>query len=85
MSTKLGAGANGPSGAWVVYSEAYMPNLTTEMQHFSYDFQMTRDTDILTRVEFNCATATGPVWIGNVRVEIIPDPVTDYNVLFRLK
>ncbi len=76
LSTKLGGG---PTRDWAAYSEAYMPNLTTDMKHFSYEFQMTKDTDILTRIEFNCATVTGPVWIGNVRVEEIEPPVIDYN------
>lgn len=76
LSTKLGGG---PTAGWAAYSGSYAPSLTTEVQHFSYDFQMTKDTDILTRIEYNCATDTGAVWIGNVRVEEIDPPVVDYN------
>ena len=76
LSTKLGGGSD---AGWAAYSDAYSPNLTTEIQHFSYEFQMTRDTDIKTRIEFNCATDTGPVWMGNVRVEEINPPSVDYH------
>lgn len=42
-------------------------------------FQMTRTSDILTRMEFNCATDTGDLWIGNVRLAEVDPPAVDYN------
>lgn len=59
----------GPTAGWTKYSGSYTSNLTASFQHFENVFQMTRASDILTRIEFNCATDTGTVWIGNVRVE----------------
>ncbi len=76
IETKLGGG---PTRGWSAYSEGYAPRLTTEMKKFSYKFQMTRDSDVQARIEFNCATDTGSVWIGNVRVEEVAAPVVDYN------
>jgi len=76
LSTKLGGG---PTGGWAAYSDSYIENLTTEVKSFEHIFQMTRDTDILTRLEYNCATDTGTVWIGNVKVVEVDAPVVDYN------
>ena len=75
LNTKLGGGGG---AGWSAYSESYTVNLTTQSQHFERVFQMAMNSDILTRIEFNCATDTGPVWIGNVRVEEIPASQVDY-------
>lgn len=71
--------SGGPTGGWAKYSDAYTANLTTDFQNFKYKFQMTRDSDILTRIEFNCATDTGAVYIGNVSVKEVDPPTVDYN------
>ena len=76
LNAKLGGG---PDAGWAVYSDSYTINLTTELKSFRQVFQMTKDSDIRTRIEFNCATSTGPVWIGNVRVAEIDEPQIDYN------
>lgn len=76
LSAKLGGG---PSAGWGSYSDSYTLNLTSEMQSFKKVFQMTKDSDILTRIEFNCATTTGPVWLGNVRLVEIEAPSVDLN------
>ena len=76
LNTKLGGG---PTRGWTAYSGSYTVDLTDEFQHFEFEFQMIHETDVLTRIEFNCATDTGPVWIGNVRLEEIDGPTVDYN------
>ena len=77
LSAKLGGG---PGAGWGAYSDAYTFNLNTEIQSFSKVFQMTKTSDILTRIEFNCATSVGPVWIGNVKVIEVAAPQIDYNM-----
>jgi len=77
LSTKLGGG---PTAGWTAYSDSYTFNLNTEMQSFNKVFQMTKSSDILTRIEFNCATSLGPVWIGNVKVIEVDPPQIDYNI-----
>ncbi|WP_163195470.1 carbohydrate binding domain-containing protein, partial [Clostridium thermarum] len=74
--TKLGGGS---TVGWAAYSDSYTINLTTEVQSFKKVFQMTKDSDILTRIEFNCATTTGPVWIGNVKLVEVDPPSVDPN------
>ncbi|MDP4089212.1 MAG: carbohydrate binding domain-containing protein, partial [Bacillota bacterium] len=76
LNTKLGGG---PDAGWTAYSDSYTVDLTTDVNHFEKVFQMTKASDINTRIEFNCATSSGPVWIGNVRVVEIAAPTVDYN------
>lgn len=76
LITDLGGG---PSAGWAKYSDVYTANLTTEVKHFEYKFQMTKASDIMARIEFNCATDTGSVWIGNVRLAQTDPPTVDYN------
>ena len=76
LNTKLGGG---PTTGWAAYSDSYTVDLTTEFKHFEETFQMTGKSDILTRIEFNCASDTGTVWIGNIRLEEIQPPAVDYN------
>ena len=71
--------SGGPTAGWGKYSGAYTENLTTDFKHFEHKFKMSGSSDILTRIEFNCGTDTGPVWIGNVRVEEIDPPDNDLN------
>ncbi len=77
LSAKLGGG---PTVGWVAYSDTYSLNLTTEMQSFSKVFQMTKPSDILSRMEFNCATSLGVLWIGNVKLIEVDPPKVDYNM-----
>ena len=65
IAIKLGGDAD---NSWAVYSPEYYPELTTEIQHFSYFFTMENDTDATARLEFNLGLDTNDVWIGNVSV-----------------
>ena len=76
LNAKLGGG---PDRGWTAYSDSYTFNLTDQIQSYKKVFQMTASSDIMTRIEFNCATASGPVWIGNVRLVEIAAPLVDYN------
>lgn len=46
-------------------------NLTTQKQHFSYDFTMLADSDPECRIEYNCGAqgSTAAIHISNVRLE----------------
>lgn len=76
LNAKLGGG---PDRGWTAYSDSYTFDLTNQLQSYKKVFQMTAASDIMTRIEFNCATASGPVWIGNVRLAEIAAPQVDYN------
>ena len=65
IAIKLGGDAD---NGWAVYSPEYYPELTTEVQHYSYFFTMENDTDLTARLEFNLGLDTNDVWIGNVSV-----------------
>jgi beta-glucanase (GH16 family) len=76
LNAKLGGG---PTAGWSAYSDSYTVDLNTDVQSFKNVFQMTKASDILTRIEFNCAASVGTVWIGNVKVVEVAPPVIDYN------
>ena len=65
IAIKLGGDAD---NSWAVYSPEYYPELTTEVQHYSYFFTMENETDATARLEFNLGLDTNDVWIGNVSV-----------------
>ena len=65
IALKLGGDAD---NSWAVYSPEYYPQLTEEIQHYSYFFTMENDTDPTARLEFNMGLDTNDVWIGNVSV-----------------
>lgn len=48
-------------------------NLTTQKQHFSYEFNMTADSDPECRLEYNCGAqdSTATIYISNIRLEKI--------------
>ena len=71
MSVKFGGGEN---RGWTLYSEAWEVQLSDQVQTYELKFQMTKDTDILARLEFNAGLNTNPVWIGNVKVVEIEAP-----------
>jgi len=77
LGTKL---SGGPTAGWAAYSDAYTEYLTTDLKHFEHEFQMANTSDVLSRIEINCATSTGTLWIGNVRIEEIDKPSMDYSV-----
>ncbi|MDF2941826.1 MAG: glycoside hydrolase family 16 [Herbinix sp.] len=76
LNAKLGGG---PDRGWTAYSDSYTFALTNQLQSYKKVFQMTAASDIKTRIEFNCATASGPVWIGNVRLVEVAPPLVEYN------
>ncbi|SHN24063.1 carbohydrate binding domain-containing protein [Gracilibacillus kekensis] len=63
--------SGGASRGWASYSSNESFALTDEVQSYDFTFQMGAETDPLARLEFNLGTTTGPVWIGNVKVEEI--------------
>ena len=65
IAVKLGGDAD---NSWAVYSPEYYPQLTSELQHFSYFFTMENDTDKTARLEFNLGLDSNDVWLGNVKV-----------------
>ena len=65
IAVKLGGDAD---NSWAVYSPEYYPELTTEVQHYSYFFTMENETDSTARLEFNLGLDTNNVWIANVSV-----------------
>lgn len=76
LNTKIGGGAG---AGWAVYSDTYTESLSTDFRHFEHIFQMNRDSDIKTRIELNCGLSDIDLWIGNVKLEEIDAPQTDYN------
>jgi len=76
ISVKFGGGAE---RGWTTYSDVWDIPLSTQLQRYEKVFQMTRDTDVLARLEFNVGLNTAGVWIGNVRVTetTAPDPYPD--------
>lgn len=67
-------GQDGTEG-WNAY-ETFETTLTSELQHYVYEFQAGQ-TDLHSRVEFNLATSTAPVYIGNITYEIIDEITVD--------
>lgn len=59
----------GPTRGYSAYSNAYNFNLTTSFTHFERYFQMTADTDLIARLEFELGLNTNSVWIGNARID----------------
>ncbi|WP_251139354.1 carbohydrate binding domain-containing protein [Exiguobacterium sp. s146] len=53
--------------------------MTTDVQTYSMTFDMTEDTDLAARLEFNVGLSTAGVQIGNVRVEQTPREALDPN------
>jgi beta-glucanase (GH16 family) len=66
IAMKVGGGSD---RGYSVYSDTYTLNLASEFTHFEKYFQMTADSDIKARLEFELGLNTNPVWIGNVRIE----------------
>jgi beta-glucanase (GH16 family) len=76
IDLKVGGGED---RGYTVYSDVYSYNLTDTFKHFESTFQMTADTDLKGRVEFELGLDTNTVWIGNVRLEEIQAPEVDLN------
>ena len=65
----------GPDRNWVRYLNDTSVNLTTENQHFSFDFKMDDATDANSSLEFNLGNqgSTVPATISNVSLKIKDD------------
>ncbi|TFD99713.1 carbohydrate binding domain-containing protein [Jeotgalibacillus salarius] len=62
---------------YATYSSSESFSLTNEVQTYETVFQMTEETDLKARLEFNLGLSTLPVWIGNVRIEETTAPEID--------
>ncbi|MFC7786345.1 carbohydrate binding domain-containing protein [Rossellomorea sp. GCM10028870] len=69
--------SGGPERGYATYSRSESFELTDQVQTYETVFQMTEETDLAARLEFNVGLSTLPVWIGNVRVEEIPPVKVD--------
>lgn len=75
ISVKFGGDAD---NGWGAYSDNFDAALTTNMKHYEYRFQMTNETDLAARLEFNLGTNANTVWLGNIVVEEV-DKVSEPN------
>ncbi|ASI34329.1 glycoside hydrolase [Exiguobacterium sp. N4-1P] len=69
MVVKVGGGAE---RGYTKYSNEESIDLTTTVKPYTFTFDMTGETDLAARLEFNLGLAQAGVKIGNVRVEQIP-------------
>ncbi|MBN2000281.1 aryl-sulfate sulfotransferase [candidate division KSB1 bacterium] len=53
------------------YGRIGITALTSRLKHFKYEFEMTRPTDVVARVVFNCGGQPGEVYIDNVSLTFI--------------
>jgi len=72
IGVKIGGG---PSRGYASYADPAIFDLTDQFQSFETTFQMTEDTDVIGRIEYELGLSTNPVWIGNTRLEEISAPV----------
>ncbi|MEI5909090.1 carbohydrate binding domain-containing protein [Bacillus spongiae] len=89
INVKVSGGAD---RGFATYSRSETFSLTDQMQSYETVFQMTEETDLAARLEFNVGLSTLPVWVGNVRVEEIAPievdtdasklPLPDGNLLY---
>jgi len=77
MVVKVGAGAE---RGYTKYSNEENIRLTAERQSYAFTFDMTGETDLAARLEFNLGNGgRSPIEISNVRVEQIPRGEIDEN------
>lgn len=76
VSVKLSGGAD---AGWTAYSDNYSMSLTDTVQSYEETFQMTAESDIAARLEFNLGLNTDDVWIGNVALVEVDAPEVDYD------
>lgn len=69
IAVKVGGGSD---RGYAKYSDEGSFDLTTDVQTYSMTFDMTEETDLAARLEFNVGLSTSSVQIGNVRVEQTP-------------
>ncbi len=89
MMVKVSGGAD---RGWTKYSNEEAIELTSTLKTYSFTFDMTHETDLAARLEFNMgANGTSPIWIGNVKVEditgqqdhdVLKEPLPDGNHIY---
>jgi len=75
IAVKIGGDEN---DGWTAYTTEGF-SLSNTVESFEHTFQMTENTDLDARLEFNLGLNTNSVWLGNVRVEAIEPPEIDYD------
>ncbi|WLR41773.1 family 16 glycosylhydrolase [Bacillus carboniphilus] len=78
LSINIGGDGTDEDGGWVSYEKETF-QLTDEFESYELTFQMSNDTDLDSRLEFNLGLYPESVWLGNVRVEAVEKPVIDEN------
>ena len=72
---KMNVDVKAPDRGYQSYMKTLVPELTTEMKHFSTQFVMKADSDVNGRLEFNMGNAgLGDIVLKNVVVKKIADP-----------
>ena len=72
---KMNVDVKAPNRGYQSYMKTLVPELTTEMKHFSTQFVMKADSDVNGRVEFNMGNAgSGDIVLQNVVVKKTADP-----------
>lgn len=72
---KMNVDVKAPNRGYQSYMKTLVPELTTEMKHFSTQFVMKADSDVNGRLEFNMGNAgSGDIVLQNVVVKKIADP-----------
>ena len=72
---KMNVDVKAPDRGYQSYMKTLVPELTTEMKHFSTQFVMKADSDVNGRLEFNMGNAgSGDIVLKNVVVRKIAEP-----------
>lgn len=72
---KMNVDVKAPNRGYQSYMKTMVPELTTEMKHFSTQFVMKADSDVNGRLEFNMGNAgSGDIVLQNVVVKKTADP-----------
>ena len=72
---KMDVDVKAPNRGYQSYMKTLVPELTTEMKHFSTQFVMKADSDVNGRLEFNMGNAgSGDIVLQNVVVKKTADP-----------
>ncbi|CAM3774322.1 carbohydrate binding domain-containing protein [Marinicrinis lubricantis] len=76
IQVKVGADAD---RGYETYATSDPYKLTHEVQNYKLLFQMSQETNLNTRLEFNLGLNASPVWIGNVQLKEVEEPSVDVN------
>lgn len=67
--------SGGADRGYATYSDNYVDELTTDIQHFEHIFTMSEQSDAKARLEFNVGLNTNTVWVGNIKVEEVESKI----------